>query len=192
MAYRGGQMLTKLNPRRSPTLVIAMIALIAALGGSAIAAGGLTGKQKKQVRKISDKEISKKAGGLSVANAGHAGTADNATNAANAAVAQSPVAWAHVSKGGTLLGSSSNISQANVVEPYGDGEYCFKGLGFAFKSALANVDFKDVTSSDNAASVGIPDPLDCEVGTGGAGTQAGVVITNASFDKAAFYIWFFN
>ena len=74
-------MLRKLNPRRSPGTIIAVIALVAALGGTAIAAGGLTSVQKKQVKKISTKVFNSRIGGASVA---HAGTADTATKATTA------------------------------------------------------------------------------------------------------------
>jgi hypothetical protein len=63
-------------PRPGPALVIACIALFLAMGGAGYAA--LKGKDKKKVRAIADREISKQAPGLSVANA------QNAQNAANA------------------------------------------------------------------------------------------------------------
>jgi hypothetical protein len=56
--------------RPSPAMIIAVIALIMSLGGSAYA---LSKKDKKQVRNIADGEITKKAPGLSVAKAGSAG-----------------------------------------------------------------------------------------------------------------------
>ena len=74
-------MLRTLDPRRSPGTFVAVIALMAALGGTAIAAGGLTGTQKKQVRKIATKVFNGRIGGASVA---HAGTADTATKATTA------------------------------------------------------------------------------------------------------------
>jgi len=63
-------------------MIVAVIALIMALGGSAYA---LSKKDKKQVRNIADQEITKKAPGLAVASAGTAANATNATNAADAA-----------------------------------------------------------------------------------------------------------
>jgi hypothetical protein len=64
--------------RQSPALVIAVIALIAAFGGSALAGGPIN---KKKAKKIANNVVTKRAPGLSVA---HAKTADNATSAANA------------------------------------------------------------------------------------------------------------
>jgi hypothetical protein len=55
--------------RPSPAMIIAVIALILSLGGSAYA---LSKKDKKQVRNIADSEITKKAPGLSVGKAGDA------------------------------------------------------------------------------------------------------------------------
>jgi hypothetical protein len=67
----------------SPAMVIAVIAVVLALGGTAVAA--LSGKDKKKVRNIADQEITKKAPGLAVASAATAANASNASNAANAA-----------------------------------------------------------------------------------------------------------
>lgn len=74
-------MLEKLNPRRSPATVVAIAALIAALGGTAIAAGGFTAKQKKQVKKIATKVFDSNISGASVAHAGSADTASKASTA---------------------------------------------------------------------------------------------------------------
>jgi hypothetical protein len=67
----------------SPAMVVAVIAVVLALGGTAVAA--LSGKDKKKVRNIADQEITKKAPGLAVASAGTAANASNASNAADAA-----------------------------------------------------------------------------------------------------------
>jgi hypothetical protein len=171
--------------RPSPAMVVAIVALIAALGGTAVAGGVLT---KKKVNKI----ITNRAPGLSVA------SAKSAENASNASVAQSPVAWAHIAANGNVLASSGNISQANEDNPYGDGEYCFKGLGFAFRSLQATVDGANPPNANIniIAQVAIPDTLDCAFGTGFSGTQASVETTNANtgtiFANAPFYVWFFN
>ena len=80
-------MLEKLNPRRSPATVVAIVALIAALGGTAIAAGGFTAKQKKQVKKIATKVFNSNISGATVAHAGSADTAAKATTANTASKA---------------------------------------------------------------------------------------------------------
>jgi hypothetical protein len=63
--------------RPSPAMIVAVVALIAALGGTALAGGVLN---KKKVKKISANQVNKLAPGLSVASARNA---DNAGNAAN-------------------------------------------------------------------------------------------------------------
>jgi hypothetical protein len=70
--------------RRSPGLIVAIVALVAALAGTAVAVGGLTGKQRKQVRKIATKVFNRNIGGASVA---HANTADSAKTANSAKTA---------------------------------------------------------------------------------------------------------
>jgi hypothetical protein len=59
--------------RPSAALIIASLALIFALGGTAVAVVGLSSKEKKQVKKIAKKQIKKRAPGLSVANAARLG-----------------------------------------------------------------------------------------------------------------------
>jgi hypothetical protein len=172
--------MNRFSRRPSPAMIVAIIALIAALGGTAIAGGVLN---KKKVNKI----ITNRAPGLSVAKAK---TADSAGSA------QSPVAWAHIAADGTVIASSSNITQGNEDNPYGDGEYCFKGLGFAFKSLQATVDGTQPTNINIIAQVAIPDTLDCLAGPGFSGTQAAVETTNANtgtiFSNAPFFVWFYN
>lgn len=80
--------------RPSPAIVIAVAALVAAFAGSALAgSGGMTGElTKQQVKKIAKKQankrITRRAPGLSVANAESATNAASAANAENAANAQ--------------------------------------------------------------------------------------------------------
>jgi hypothetical protein len=93
----------KALPRPSAPLIVAILALVAALAGSAIAGsnsspGAIT---KKQVKKLAKKQIDRlvpalvneridqRAPGLSVANAVRAGSAANAENAATAGTATS-------------------------------------------------------------------------------------------------------
>jgi len=170
--------------RPSPAMVVAIVALIAALGGTALAGGVIN---KKKAKKIANNVVTQRAPGLAVASAKSADTANTA---------QSPVAWAHVAANGDLLGSSSNITQANEDNPFGDGEYCFRDLTFPFKSIQASVDGAGASSRADIAQVGVPDPADCRSGNGFSGTQAGVLVIEAdtvtSFDEAPVFVWFFN
>jgi hypothetical protein len=209
----------------SPAMAVALLALFVAMGGSVYAANQINGKSIKKnslpgnrvkknslagnrvkknslpgnkVKKnslvgsqINESTLGTVPSATKAADADHATNADHATGATTA---NSPVAWAHVDSSGALL-DGSGIAQANIVEPYADGEYCFKNLGFAFKSLQASVDARDNgNDKDVTIQVAVGDPLDCEFGTGGAGTQAGVVTGNGSttLPKAGFFVWFFN
>jgi hypothetical protein len=72
------------NRRPSPAMVVACLALIFAIAGTAVAASGLTKKQKKQVAGIAATQVNKLAPTLSVAKAGTADSASTA-NSANTA-----------------------------------------------------------------------------------------------------------
>lgn len=118
-------MLRKLNPRRSPGTIIAVIALVAALGGTAIAAGGLTSVQKKQVKKISTKVFNSRIGGASVA---HAGTADTATKAttANTATTATKATTATTATKATTADTATKATTAANAEKFDGrtpGEY---------------------------------------------------------------------
>jgi hypothetical protein len=67
--------------RPSPAMIVAIVALIAALGGSAVAGGVLN---KKKAKKIANNVVTQRAPGLSVASAKSADSATSATNATNA------------------------------------------------------------------------------------------------------------
>jgi hypothetical protein len=89
--------------RPSPAMAVAIVALIAALGGSAVA-GGVLNKQK--VNNI----ISNRAPGLSVASATSAENAQNAVNAQNAtAVGGKSLRWLEMDPGGTILAQSGGF-----------------------------------------------------------------------------------
>src|SRR5262249_9249313 len=67
--------------RPSPALVVAIVALVAALSGAALAAPvSNKGVSKSKAKKIANKEIDKRAPGLSVAHAETAGNADTVGN----------------------------------------------------------------------------------------------------------------
>jgi hypothetical protein len=100
--------------RPSAAMLVAVLAVSLGLGGSAVAASGvLTTKQVKQVKRISNKQITKRAPGLAVASAKRAGTATSADTATRADSAKSAdtagratnVYAANVDANGNLLGS---------------------------------------------------------------------------------------
>ncbi len=121
--------------RRSPAILVAVAALVAAVAGTAIADPGATSSAitKKKVKKIVKKQIKKLAPGLSVA---HADTADSATNAnhansadtanqANTATSAETAANAEALSGNTVVGEGdldgpgavTNSSCTTVSEP---------------------------------------------------------------------------
>lgn len=113
-----------------------------------------------------------------------------------AQVGLSPVAHARVSSSGDVSEATSRgVADGNVRRPFGtSGIYCFGGLGFAFRSAQATIDYGD--SSDGTpgrtAQVALGDPRgDC-----GPGNQLQVVTGTAgatpSREPAGFYVWFFD
>ena len=91
--------------RSLPAIVVAALALVAALAGTAIAGPGAESSaiNKKKVKKIASKQIKKAAPGLSV---------DNAENLGGAPAGdyQQRVRWAVVNNGGTIVEQSGGIT----------------------------------------------------------------------------------
>ena len=84
--------------RPSPSMIVASTALIIALAGTAMAAptaikSVLDKKEKKQVKNIANKRITKRAPGLSVANATNAQNAANAARLGGAAPGECQTGW---------------------------------------------------------------------------------------------------
>ena len=80
-------MLNRLKAHASPAMIVAVAALIVALGGTAVGSvatiSALSKKEKKQTRNIAGQEIDKKAPSLAVASANSANTAASADVAKN-------------------------------------------------------------------------------------------------------------
>ncbi|HEX9416294.1 MAG TPA: hypothetical protein VF895_06265 [Gaiellaceae bacterium] len=128
-------------------IVTALIAaaLVSALSvGGATAAGLITGKQIKNhtirlvdLTKAAQKALKGQRGPRGLAGpqgpqgpAGPAGVPGQA--------AQAVFAYAHVSKGGSVIGADSkSIKQANLVRT-ATGQYCFRGLPLSLRSAVAS------------------------------------------------------
>jgi hypothetical protein len=200
--------------RPSPAIVVAVLALVAALAGTAAAGPdtSISAVTKAKVKRIAGKEIEKKAPGLSVAHAASADSAtnatsavhaDSATNATNAVHADSatnatsavhadsanPIAYARVeSAGGVTEADSKGISDTNVTRE-GTADYCFSGLGFAFKGAQVTVDFSAAATDEHAQFSNFN-----AAGCAAAGTQATVSTFNntGAADAAGFFIMFYN
>lgn len=135
--------------RLTPGLLLAVIGIVAALGGTAIAGSHVAAKKHKskhtdakQDQKLIRSEIKKAAPKLSVASATHAGSADSAANATNAtnathagsadtATSAQPVAFAVINADGTVQ-DGKGITNANVTHP-ALGSYCVSGLSFTVR-----------------------------------------------------------
>jgi hypothetical protein len=100
----------ELFKRPSPSMVVAVIALILALGGTAVAGvatiSKLSKSEKRKVRGLADQEIDKKAPGLSVKTAG------DVTNQI----------WAVVNANATLARATAGITGV-TRDPSSDGKY---------------------------------------------------------------------
>lgn len=136
------------HARPSPALVVAVLALIAAVAGSAIAkiatTPRLNNKEQQQVKKIARKQINKLAPGLSVANAENA---ENATNAADAVTLGGAVPssyrarYAIVAADGTLV---QGVAVENV-ERISAGQYFVR-----FDQSVADHAIAATTIDDDA------------------------------------------
>jgi hypothetical protein len=122
----------------SPAMVVAIVTLIFAVTGTAVAGVAtisvLSHKDKKTVKKIADKEIGKKAKTLTVANANKLGG-----QPASSYAPATTLRTALVAANGTVdAAHSDGVSQGNVTQPVG-GVYCFNGLSPAPRSVVASV-----------------------------------------------------
>lgn len=170
--------------RPSPGTIFGLLAIVIALGGTAVArqTASTSVVSTKKVKKIAASQIQRLAPSLSVASANTANSANTASTAASA----NPIAFARVNSGGGVdEANTKGLTDANVV--VGDtGEYCFTGLGFAFKGAQVTADVFAASTDEHP-----------QFGKGGclaAGTQARVVMfDNAGVaTPAGFYIAFYN
>ena len=154
-----------------PAMVVAIVALVAALGGTALAGGVLSHKKVKRIsakvskkisRRMANLQISRKAPTLSVASAKSADQAD------------APYAYAHVAANGAVTPSSTAENVPNASKD-GIGIYCF------------NLPFRPVYAAGNgAAEAGADSVVEIQLAAvqnppGGcpAGTDASVRVFDA-------------
>jgi hypothetical protein len=109
--------------RPSAAMIVAVIALVFAVTGTAMAVSGLNHKQKKQVKKI----ITKKVPGLTVASAATAGKANNIYSAQ---VAANGTMLGSVPTGATSKRLTNGIYDVTMTHPY---------AGCLISSNLANL-----------------------------------------------------
>lgn len=130
--------------RPSPAMIVAILALFVALGGTVYAASSINGKLVKKnslpgnrIKKntVTGTQVKESTLGQ-VPSALAAETAKTATTA-------NPAAYAHIFGNGAVDGSDAfNIASANVTHPE-EGVYCLTGLGFAPHAVMAQVDSGD-------------------------------------------------
>lgn len=159
--------------RPSPAMVVAIAALIVALGGTAVAGGVLN---KKKVNKI----ITNRAPGLSVASAKTADSANTANNANNAnSLGGAPAgdftkanqfAYGEISDTGAVKSSPPNRNIVSVSNP-STGVYCMQ---LAFNPTWGEGGATGASSPGTTAQVDIP-ATNCP-----AGTEATVYVLNAT------------
>jgi hypothetical protein len=179
--------------RPSPALVVAFVALIVALGGTAYAGLSIPKNSvgAKQLKKgaVTTKKIKNGAvtaskintSGLTVPNAVHAGSATSAASATIAGSAQ-PDAFAHVGSNGVLdTANSKNVAHVTTA---GTGDYCLSGIPFTPRGGQVTVDYNDAGSDTAQLAIGPGRATSCP-----AGTQAFVFTeTGTSPDNAGFYV----
>jgi hypothetical protein len=106
--------------------------------------------------------------------------------------AMAPTAYAHVLQDGTVdLANSQNITQANVTLA-STSAYCFKGLGFAFATVIANPDYGDpVTGGQTGleSTVALGDPWGDCVSVPGTQVEVATSIKHV-FAPAGFFVIF--
>jgi hypothetical protein len=123
-------------------MVIAMVALLAALGGTAIGATVLT---KKKVKKIANNQITNRAPGLSVASAKSANSATTADSANTANTANKALNVLSASVGGGCTVNEATQPGTTATTASSDPP----------ASSACNVDFsRDVTACTYVATIG--------------------------------------
>ncbi|MGH2955739.1 MAG: hypothetical protein ACRDL6_01930 [Solirubrobacterales bacterium] len=135
--------------RPSPALVVAFLALSVAIVGTATAGpGALTKREKKQVRKLANKRISKAAPNLSVAKAGTAVVATSAELANRAFAADSATSASNA----VTAGNAATAGNAGAVD--GHSAACPGGMsaiaGLCYDSSNRGADDWPAAQSDCA------------------------------------------
>jgi hypothetical protein len=146
----------KVLRRPSPAMIVAIVALIAALGGTAIAGGVIN---KKKAKNIANNVVTQRAPGLSVS---HAVSADNANNANNAnnlggtAASGFPkvsqFAYGEISDTGAVKSSPPNRNIVAASNP-STGLYC---LDLAFSPTWGEAGSTGASGTQTHVSADIP------------------------------------
>jgi hypothetical protein len=133
----------KHSSQPSPSLVVALIALVLAAAGTAVAGPAAIERAltKSKVKTIARKQ-------------------------ANAQISKRAPAFAHVLADGTVdTANSSRIGTANVTNGATQGYYCFSGLPFPARGGSATVDWNSTGPIDALALLGLGTGTECPAGT---------------------------
>ena len=166
---------------RSPAIPIAVLALVAALGGVAVAGPvATTSVSKKKTKKIAKKQANKE-----IDKRLPFGTGDIADGSVTeekiAAGFLQPAAFGIVNSDGSVVADNSEgLTDANVTMVGGNTLYCFSGFDPAPKVLIGNVDWQSGGNRDVRTAV---IPPDVESGCP-AGTQASARTTNSATGTA--------
>jgi hypothetical protein len=183
---------------RSPAILVAVLALVAGIGGTAVAGPDVSSSaiSKKKVKRIARKQAVKQinalAPGLSVAHAGTASSAERADSADRAGSAN-PIAYALVNRnGGVDEARSKRVTDANVTHESGTlGVYCIRNLGFNFKGVQLTL--IDNFLPDAPADIAKFNSGSCGSGAGQGSVRTEVVTGDGLLPaNGSFYIVFYN
>lgn len=159
--------------RVSPALLVAVVALVASLGGGAVAGvtvSALNKKEKKQVKRISKKQAKKQVKKIPAGPRGPKGDFGQQGPKGDAGESAASY-WAVVAEFGSLVRGSPGASSAQLFKPAVDGSY--------------EVDFgRDVSECSLLATLGRTDAEDFEPQGGEISTAYRVGNAEAVFVKA--------
>jgi hypothetical protein len=172
---------------RSYANVTSTLALVIALGGTGFAAAGLAHHSVGTAQLKNGAVTAKKLHGAAVTGKK---VKPRSLLAKDLKAGQGmPVAYAYVKADGTVdPAQSKGVTSANVTLE-STSAFCFKGLTFPVRSAVATEDYDSVSGVTGAASFTTGNPED---DCASASTQAEVATTsNDTFAPAAFFIVFY-
>ena len=176
--------------RPSPAIAVAIVALVAALAGTAVASdpgASTSALNKKKVKKIAAKQVKKLAPDLSVLNSEQLGGLPPEAY-------EEPVAYAHVQTNGTVVADESKAFTAANVTQRPASSYCLHDLP-DFKTVSATPDYQAPATdqADLSVRIGLPGSGFVTGCNAVPGSQAEVVtVRNAVFTNHGFYIQLFD
>jgi len=154
--------------RPSPAMIMALIALFVAFGGTVYAGTKISGKtirkNSEPGNRIKKDTVTGKQVKESTLGAVPLATSATSANSATSASSANPIAFAQVSATGAVnAANSKGVVQANVTNNP-TGIKCFSGLSFTPKGGVATVDYK-ASDDGEIAQFGLGTTGGCPTGT---------------------------